>query len=456
MNLINPATGETIKAISEDSPESVEEKFLKARDAQSSWAETPLRDRKKTIERFAELLEAKKEDLAKTLTLEMGKPIAQSRNELNAVQGRIKYFLNTVGAALEVEKVFEDPGKMEERISREPLGVIANISAWNYPYFVGSNVFIPALLTGNAVLYKPSEYASLTGLAIAELFSEAGLPSCVFTPLIGGGAIGAALVNQAVHGIFFTGSYPTGKRIAEAAAGRMIKVQLELGGKDPTYVCEDAAIENAAASLADGAMYNTGQSCCSVERIYVHEDCYDRFIEAFVKVVRGFQMGDPTDERTYLGPLARKQQLQVLEEQVQDAYRKGAKVLIGGKTVSGKGNYFQATVLGNVNSEMLVMREESFGPIIGIQSVRGDQEAIELMNDSTYGLTAGVFTPDRERAEKILARIQAGTVYWNCCDRVSPNLPWTGRKHSGMGSTLGREGILAFTQPKAWHFRMAQ
>jgi len=384
----------------------------------------------------------------------MGKPIRQSRGELDAVAGRIDFFLNNTKSALAPETVLTDP-EMRERITHEPLGVVANISAWNYPYFVGSNVFVPALLAGNAVLCKPSELATLTGLAIGDMLHAAGVPQDVFSVLVGSGATGAALVDQPVDGVFFTGSYATGARIAAACAPRMVKLQLELGGKDPTYVCEDADVKTAAESLADGAMYNAGQSCCSVERIYVHERIHDRFVAAFVATVQGYKCGGPMDEATTLGPLARAPQLAVLERQVADALAKGAQLLAGGKRIARPGNWFEATVLSNVDHGMELMREESFGPLIGIQKVTGDAQAIALMNDTVYGLTAGVYTPDEARARRILAQVRSGSVYWNCCDRVSPRLPWSGIGHSGVGVTLSTYGIQAMTRPKAWHLRQA-
>src|SRR6185369_12768171 len=251
----------------------------------------------------------------------------------NALAGRVDFFLNNAESVLADEVVHgvSAAGGTEERVSWEPLGVVVNISAWNYPYFVGSNVFVPGLLTGNAVVYKPSELTTQTGLALAELMYQAGVPRDVFPVVVGGGSVGATLLTQPIDGVFFTGSYGTGKRIAEATAGRMIKVQLELGGKDPAYVCDDVDVEAAAASLADGAMYNAGQSCCSVERVYVHEKVARPFIDAFVKTVREFVVGDPLDPSTYIGPLAREQQLGVLDDQLTDARAKGAKVLLGGQ-----------------------------------------------------------------------------------------------------------------------------
>ncbi len=452
LEILNPFTNKPIKSLATDNLESIQKKFASAKIAQKSWSQVPFQNRLEIIKKFREIVSLNKESLALTLTEEVGKPLSQSLNELNGLLTRIDFFIENSGKVLEPRQVFQD-SNMTEQIQFEPLGVIANISAWNYPYFVGSNVFIPALLMGNSVLYKPSEYATLTGLAIEKMLTEAGLPNGVFTALVGRGAIGALLLEQKVNGVFFTGSYATGKKIAESVAGRMIKVQLELGGKDPAYVCEDANIQSAAESLADGAMYNAGQSCCSVERIYVHEKIYDAFVEAFVKVVKGFKIGDPKEKDTYIGPITRREHLAFLTHQTDNATKKGAKLLVGGHPIQGKPGFFEPTVLSNVNHTMEVMTEESFGPIIGIQKVTSDTEAISMMNDTKYGLTAGVYTPDSERAQKILKEINSGSVYWNCCDRVSPRLPWTGRGHSGIGSTLSTFGIETFLQPKAWHLR---
>jgi acyl-CoA reductase-like NAD-dependent aldehyde dehydrogenase len=271
--------------------------------------------------------------------------------------------------------------------------------------------------------------------------------------LVGTGEVGQALLAQAVDGVFFTGSVATGKRIAQAVGTRLIKLQLELGGKDPTYVADDADPARAAAALADGAMYNTGQSCCSVERIYVHEKIHDAFVAAFVREVQAFKTGDPRHDDTYIGAITRAPQLEVLEAQVLDAQAKGATLLLGGKRVDVAGNWFEPTVLVNVDHSMDLMREESFGPIIGIQKVGGDDEAVRLMNDTRYGLTAGMFSPDEARARRVLAQVNAGSVYWNCCDRVSPRLPWSGHGDSGVGLTLSTYGIQTFTRPKAWHLR---
>ncbi|MCC7326349.1 MAG: aldehyde dehydrogenase family protein [Burkholderiales bacterium] len=458
MKIINPATGAVLADVTSDNAKSVRNKYERAAAAQTAWAATPIRKRLAAIRSFGELITERAPELARTLTLEVGKPIRQSRNELKGLAGRIEFFLEQSERVLREQKVHTDTdGVMQERIAHEPLGVVANISAWNYPYFVGSNVFVPALAAGNTVLYKPSEFATLTGMHIADLLHAAGIPDDVFIPVIGDGKIGAMLLRQPVDGVFFTGSYATGVKIAASTGRRMIKTQLELGGKDPVYVAEDVDISAAAAAVSDGAFYNTGQSCCSVERIYVHAKIYEAFVKAFVAEVKNMKQGNPQDEATYIGAITRRPQLAVLQKQVADARKKGARLLAGGSVPKGKGkgNWFEPTVFADADHRMMLMRDESFGPIIGLQAVAGDDEAVALMNDTAYGLTAGVYTADEKRAKKILRRVDAGTVYWNCCDRVSPRLPWSGRKASGMGLTLSTYGIQAFTRPKAWHLRRA-
>jgi acyl-CoA reductase-like NAD-dependent aldehyde dehydrogenase len=454
LTVTNPANGETITQLPADDAASVATKYAAVRAAQPAWAARPLSERMACISRFRAAIVAQLDALAAVMTSETGKPIAMSRNELNGFLGRIDFFLQQAQASVATEQVF-DEGGMREQIEHVPLGVVANISAWNYPWFVGGNVYIPALLTGNVVLYKPSEYATLTGLDMARLLHAAGVPEDVFIALVGTADVGAALLAQPIDGLFFTGSHATGARIAQALGPRMVKLQLELGGKDPTYVCEDADPKVAAASLADGAMYNTGQSCCSVERIYVHEKIHDAFVDAFMDTVRSFKIGDPTRDDTYIGAITRAPQLDVFDAQVADAQARGAEMLCGGARLPGPGNWYAPTVFTKVNHDMALMREESFGPLIGIQKVGGDDEAIALMNDTRYGLTAGVFTPDEARARALLSRVHAGSVYWNCCDRVSPRLPWSGVGDSGVGLTLSTYGIQTFTRPKAWHLRKA-
>ncbi|RXK49927.1 aldehyde dehydrogenase family protein [Aquirufa rosea] len=453
MQVINPATEQVIQELTEDNPSSLHEKFALLQKGQRAWAGKSLAERIDIIRHFSSLLEKNIEELAQILSSEVGKPLQQSRNEINGARGRIQWLCDHASTYLQEEIMSDSPG-MQEKIVYEPLGVICNISAWNYPYLVGTNVFVPALLAGNSVMYKPSEYASLTGLAIAKYFYQAGVPETAFQTAIGAGSVGAQLLELPFQGYYFTGSYQTGQKIYSQVAPKMVPVQCELGGKDPVYITDDISDINAvAAGTADGAFYNNGQSCCSVERIYVHEKVYDAYVAAFVQEVKSWKMGDPTEEGVYLGPLSRKAQVAILEKQVKQALDLGATLACGGKAVDRKGYYFEPTVLVNVNHQMDVMKEESFGPIIGIQKVKDDAEAIALMKDTAYGLTSSVYSIHENRAQEILSQMDSGSAYWNCCDRVSAALPWSGRKHSGFGATLSHQGIRAFTKTKSYHLR---
>lgn len=453
MKIINPATETVITEVAEDTTESIAEKYKALKKGQQLWAKIEVEERIAVIQRFYDLLEENKDELASTLTNEMGKPLQQSYNELNGARGRINYFIDQSPRYLAEEWVTTE-GATKEKIMYEPLGVVANISAWNYPYLVGVNVFIPALIGGNTVFYKPSEYATLTGLHIQELLYKAGLPVDCFKTAIGGGAVGEQLLQLPLNGYFFTGSYKTGKYIAEKVAGKMVHCQLELGGKDPLYVLEDVEdIDKTAGDALEGVVYNSGQSCCAVERIYVHEKIFDAFVQSYVEQCSKLVVGNPLEETTDIGPLSRCEQQTFLLSQVEDAVSKGATLLCGGKIPEGSGYFFEPTVLVNVNHTMHLMREESFGPIVGIQKVKDDAEAVQLMQDTSFGLTASVSSKSFERAEQVMQQMNTGTVYWNCCDRVSAGLPWSGRGQSGLGTTLSYQGIRAFVQPKAYHLR---
>lgn len=453
MQIINPATEEVIQEVAEDTEASVSEKYNLLRKGQPGWAALGVEARIACIERFYQLLEVEAPVLAETLTAESGKPLQQSFNELNGARSRTRWLLDHAARWLAEEWIITQ-GATREKIVYEPLGVIANISAWNYPYLVGVNVFIPALLGGNGVLYKPSEYATLSGLHIQRLLHAAGVPENVFQLVAGKGKAGEWLLQLPVNGYFFTGSYRTGRSIAEKAASKLVPVQLELGGKDPLYVMDDVAdIEKVAAATLEGVVYNNGQSCCAVERIYVQDGIYDAFVEAFVEQARKLVIGDPTDAATEIGPLSRGAQREFLLSQIEDAVSKGARLVAGGRAVDRKGYFIEPAVLVDVNHAMKLMTEESFGPVVGIQRVKDDAEAVALMADTEYGLTAAVYSQSYERAEKLMQQLNTGTVYWNCCDRVSAGLPWSGRKHSGLGMTLSYQGIRAFVQPKAYHIR---
>ena len=453
MQIINPATEEIIAEVPEDTEASVQEKYRLLRAGQPGWAARPVEERIACFAKYWELLEKEKEVLADTLTGETGKPLQQSYNELNGARSRIRYFLDHSAKWLAEEWVVTE-GVTREKIVYEPLGIVANISAWNYPYLVGVNVFIPALIGGNGVLYKPSEYSTLTGLHIRRLLYAAGVPENVFQVVTGKGKAGEWLLGLPLNGYFFTGSYRTGRAIAEKVAGKLVPCQLELGGKDPLYVMDDVDdIEKVAAAALEGVVYNNGQSCCAVERIYVQDKVYDAFVRSYTEQLRKMVVGNPRDAATEIGPLSRPGQLEFLLQQIEDAVKKGAKVLYGGTPMGGKGYFMEPAVLVDVDHGMRVMMEESFGPVVGIQRVKDDEEAVGLMADTEYGLTAAVYSRSYERAEKVMQQLNTGTVYWNCCDRVSASVPWSGRKHSGLGSTLSYQGIRAFVQPKAYHIR---
>jgi acyl-CoA reductase-like NAD-dependent aldehyde dehydrogenase len=398
-------------------------------------------------------LDQNKENLAKDLTSEVGKPYQESLNEINGARYRIKFFIENSKKWLSENNIHQE-GTTKEVLSFDALGVIGNISAWNYPFLVGINVFIPALIAGNAVLYKPSEYATLTGLNIEKLLHESGIPKGVFMAVVGEAQAGAALLDLPLDAYFFTGSYKTGRSIAEKVAGKLVPVGLELGGKDPLYVTDEVAdLKQVAAAVAEGCFYNNGQSCCAVERVYVNENVYDQFIEYFTHEVKALKTGDPMNKTHNVGAVTRSVHIEFLESQIKEALDKGAQLVCGGKKIQGPGNFFEPTVLTKVNHKMKVMMEETFGPVIGVMKVKSDEEAIKLMNDCEYGLTAAVYSKNIERAKNIVGQVDSGTSYINCCDRVSPYLPWAGRKKSGLGATLSYLGILAFVKPRGWHIR---
>lgn len=453
LKVFNPATEELIKEIPSDTPESLKHKYEALRKALPSFRKTTVRDRILMMSKFADLLRINKDRLALILSEEMGKPLSEALGEIQGAAVKTQFFLQESEKHLRKEKVNHD-GTTEEYISYDPLGVVANISAWNYPYLVGVNIFVPALICGNVVFYKPSEYSSLTGIEIEKLLIEAGFPPEVFKLAIGAKEVGQALLELPLDGYFFTGSYKTGLHIAKTVAPKLVPIALELGGKDPLYVTDQViSLKETAESAVSGAFYNNGQSCCSVERIYVHEDVYDEFLEHFLQAVSELKVGNPMEKGVTQGAISRKEHLSFLADQVKDALSKGAELRAGGSIIEGPGFFFEPTVLTNVTHDMKVMKEETFGPIIGIQKVSNDEEAIALMNDTSFGLTASVYTSKRDRGEALMDQLDAGTCYLNCCDRVSGYTPWSGRKNSGLGMTLSFHGIYTFVKPKAWHLR---
>ncbi|MDQ1457559.1 MAG: hypothetical protein QOH28_3179 [Actinomycetota bacterium] len=450
----NPATGEHVRSVAVTEEREVERKVERARRAQPDWAARPFDERAEIVRVFRNLLAAEAEECARLTTREVGKPIAQSRNEVRAVLERIDWNIAHVGDVIAPRSVTAGAGgAVEERVTHDPVGLVAHVSAWNYPYFVGLNTIVPALLTGNAVLYKPSEHATLTGLRLVDVMHRSGVPVDVLQAIVGGGVVGAALVASDVDIVCFTGSYETGRRVARSVSDRFVRLQLELGGKDGAYVCDDVDVVSAALAVAEGAFYNGGQSCSAIERVYAHDAIFDRFVDALGDAVSAYRTGDPEDEQTDLGPLARAAHVDVLEAQVADAVAKGARVVCGGTRIDRPGSWFAPTVLVDVDPSMSVMRDETFGPVIGVQRVRDDAEALACLDDTEFGLGAAVFSGDRGRAERILSRLEVGNAYWNTSDRSSVCLPWSGRRHSGLGVSMSESGVRAFVREKAWHLR---
>jgi acyl-CoA reductase-like NAD-dependent aldehyde dehydrogenase len=342
----------------------------------------------------------------------------------------------------------------ERRIEHVPLGVVLDIAAWNYPLLVPINVVVPALVAGDAVVLKHSPKTPLTGKQFERAFAALSVASAFTHVVVTDDQAGSLVADPRVDHVAFTGSVRTGKSVYRVVGQRLVGAGLELGGKDPAYVAEDADLDFAAANVVDGACYNAGQSCCAVERVYVHARVLDAFLERAKKTVADYRLGDPLDEKTTLGPLVDQRALDAVDAHVRDAKSKGARIVLGGKRWNGaRGFYYEPTLLADCTDEMQIMSEETFGPVVPVCVVEDDDEALARMNDSRYGLTASVWTKSADRAERFARELEVGTVYQNRCDYLDPAQPWTGVKESGMGSTLSRYGYLALTRRKSIHLR---
>jgi acyl-CoA reductase-like NAD-dependent aldehyde dehydrogenase len=397
--------------------------------------------------------------LGEELAWQMGRPIAYAPNEIRrGFQERAQYMCTVAEEALGDISVEEKPG-FRRFIRREPLGVVLVVAPWNYPWLTSVNAVVPALLAGNAVILKMAAQTPLVAERYAEAFKAAGLPAGVFQYLhLGHAEVQKVIADERISFVAFTGSVGGGHAVQQAASTRFIGTGLELGGNDPAYVRADAPLAQTVENLVDGAFFNSGQSCCGVERIYVDKSLYKPFVEAFVDLTRQYKLGNPLEAQTTLGPMVRKDAADSVRRHIKKAIGKGAKALIDPKAFPAEKSgspYMAPQVLVNVDHSMAVMKEESFGPLACIMPVKGDDEAIRLMNDSRYGLTASIWTADLDAASAIGARIEAGTVFMNRCDYLDPALAWTGVKDSGRGCTLSQLGLEAFTRPKSFHLRLA-
>lgn len=413
-------------------------------------------DRVAIASRALEAFEAELEATATDITRTMGKPLEQARGEVRGTKDRWSHMTAIAEAAL-ADTPLPPKENFERRIAKVPLGVVLDLPAWNYPLLTAVNAVVPAFLAGNAVVIKPSPRSPLSASPFVRAFAKAGAPAHALQEFFTDYETTERVVGDArVDAVLFTGSVLGGHKIEAAAKERFIPVGLELGGNDPAYVAADADLEATVANVVDGAMYNAGQSCCAVERVYVHASLYDRFVEACLPIVAAYVMGDPRDKATTMGPIAQPWHPRELAAFCDDAVRRGARLLAGGKatTVGGKGRFFEPAVLCDVPQEADLMQKESFGPILAVAKVASDEEATARMNDNALGLTASVWTRDRERAERMARELEFGTVYMNRCDALDPALPWSGVKDSGRGVTLSALAYDHLTRPKAIHFRL--
>lgn len=453
LQLVNPYRAEPLREVALDSWSAAQQKLERARAAQARWRRVPLEQRMRAVEQANAFFETNAEEIARDVSRQMGKPIREARGELKTLLARSRHMLSISPQALASEDVAGKPG-FALRIEHEPLGVVLDIAAWNYPLIVPVNVVVPAVIAGNVVLLKHSPITPLIGAWFERAFAGLAVADLVQNVVVTNEDAERLVADPRIDYVSFTGSVATGLRVYRTAAQRVVDVGLELGGKDPAYVAEDADLAFAAENVVDGACYNAGQSCCSVERAYVHTRHYDAFLEKARAHLLAYKLGDPLDEATTMGPIAREAQLALFERHVQDARQRGARVLCGGKRPSGlSGWFYEPTLLADVPNDALVMQEETFGPFLPVARVISDDEAIARMNDSRYGLTASVWTSSRERAERFARELDAGTVYQNRCDYLDPALPWSGHKESGIGSTLSHWGFAHLTRRKSIHFR---
>ncbi|MGA4448707.1 aldehyde dehydrogenase family protein [Ectopseudomonas chengduensis] len=430
--------------------------LAKAELAQQAWKQTPLRERIAIGRRAIEAFAAREAQLAEELCWMMGRPIRYAAGEIRGFVERASHMADIAEGSL-ADIRLPDKAGFTRFIRREPLGLALIIAPWNYPYLTAVNAVMPALLAGNVVLLKHSAQTPLCAERMVEAFAEAGLPEGVFQYLhLSHGETEALIRSPSIDHVAFTGSVPGGAMVERAAAGRFISVGLELGGKDPAYVRADADLQHAVETAIDGAFFNSGQSCCGIERIYVHESLFDEFVERAVALVRQYKLGRSDDPQTTLGPLVRADAADFVRAQIAEAIEQGARAHIDPAEfpLDAPGTpYLAPQVLTNVSHEMRVMTEESFGPVVGIQKVASDEEALALMNDSEFGLTAAIFSRDVDAAMALADRVEAGTVFLNRCDYLDPGLAWTGVKHSGRGCTLSRVGYEQLTRPKSFHFK---
>ncbi|PMR70320.1 aldehyde dehydrogenase family protein [Halomonas heilongjiangensis] len=455
---ISPVDGSVYVEREQADAARVEAALARAVAAQREWRETSLAERARYCSRMVDAFVARRDQLAEELTWQMGRPIAAAGGEIGGFEERARTMIGLAEAALAPIALPDKPG-FTRYITREPLGVSFIVAPWNFPFMTAVNAIVPAIMAGNTVILKHSAQTPLCAERLQQAFDEANLPEGVFQHLHLSHEATEALIRDArIDHVSFTGSVGGGAMVERNAAGRCIATGLELGGKDPAYIRADVDLDSAIEGVMDGAFFNSGQSCCGIERIYVQHEIFDVFVARAVAWVKQLRLGNPTDAATTLGPLVKPAAADFVRGQIEEAVAAGARAWIdpGDYPLSTPGSaYLAPQVLTGVDHTMRVMREESFGPVVGIMPVDSDDQAIELMNDSDFGLTAAVFTRDIAAGEAIARRLEAGTVFTNRCDYLDPELAWTGVKHSGRGCSLSRLGYETLTRPKSFHLKHA-
>ncbi|KAI1320562.1 hypothetical protein EDD11_000524 [Mortierella claussenii] len=460
LEIITPVDSTVYKTVHISSSEEVQAAVEKAATAQKSWKKVPLKQRVEMGRKFLDVFGTRKDELAKELTMQMGRPLQYTPGEIKGTQDRGKYMVDVAEEALKDVEIHEDgqEGKFKRFIRKEPVGVVLIVAPWNYPYLSSLNGVLPSIIAGNSVILKHSSQTPLCGERFAEAWKEAGLPEGVFQCIHMSHADTESLVgNPLINYVNFTGSVEGGHQIQKAASKKFIATGLELGGKDPAYVRPDCDLKHTVASLVDGSFFNSGQCCCAIERIYVHADVYDEFVKHFVAETKNYRLGNPLDPETTLGPMVKAKAADFVRGQIADAITQGATAHIDTATFpqdKAGTPYMAPQVLTEVTHEMRVMTEESFGPVIGIMKVSSDEEAIQLMNDSDFGLSASIWTKDADAALKIGDQIETGTWFMNRCDYLDPALAWVGVKDSGRGCTLSKFGYDQVTRLKSFHLKL--
>lgn len=445
---INPTTEESIGEFELYSEEMISDAVEKARKSFKKWKNTDISERENIIKNFSNILTEKKNEIAELITKEMGKPIIESEGEVNEVPGLIEWFLKEIRNIIQDENIKLDVDDVSAKVKFEPVGVVGLITPWNFPVSTPLWKIIPALLTANTVVFKPSELSAFCGLKIGEMLKQAGLPEGIFNTITGDGTTGQHLVSSRVNMVSFTGSSAAGKDVASRAGKGLKKVVLELGGSDPCIIFDDVIFEQAVNAALFGRFLNCGQVCTAAKRIFVDRKIYNSFLEKFVEKVKALKVSDPLEKGTEIGPIVSEKQLKNLETQVKDAINKGAKLPCGGKRLERKGYFYEPTVLTNITDDMLVAKEEVFGPIASVFSFNSVEEAIKMANNTKYGLGASVWTEDNKKAEKVANGIESGMVWINEFGTPYPQCPQGGVKESGIGRELSKYGVLEFCNMK--------